>query len=72
MKRSPYSPEQAPFILRRAQEGTQVSEVCRKMGISERTFYRWRKKFPGMGVVEVRRLQGWGGGKSWSSTTLPR
>ena len=35
----------------------QVSEVCRKMGISEQTFYRWKKQFAGMGVAEVRRLK---------------
>ena len=34
-----------------------VTEVCRKMGISERTFYRWKKRFQGMGVAEVRRLR---------------
>ena len=34
-----------------------MSEVCRKMGISEQTFYRWNKKFQGMRVVEVRRLR---------------
>jgi transposase-like protein len=34
-----------------------VTEVCRKMGISERTFYRWKERFQGMGVAEVRRLR---------------
>ena len=57
MKRSRYSPEQVAFGLRQAEEGTPVAEVCRKIGISEQTFYRWKKKFQGMGVAEVRRLR---------------
>ena len=43
--------------LLQVEDGTAVSEVCRKMGISEQTFYRWKKKFQGMGVAEVRRLR---------------
>jgi len=57
MKRSRYTAEQVAFALRQAESGTQVSEVCRKMGISEQTFYRWKKRFAGMGVAEVRRLR---------------
>ena len=57
MKRSRHSPEQVAFGLRQAEEGTSVAEVCRKMGISEQTFYRWKEKFQGMGVAEVRRLR---------------
>ena len=57
MKKSRYSPEQVAFCLRQAEEGTPVPEVCRKVGISEQTFYRWKKKFQGMGVAEVRRLR---------------
>ena len=57
MKKSRYSPEQIAFALRQAESGIQVPEVCRKMGISEQTFYRWKKKFVGMGVPEVRRLK---------------
>ncbi len=57
MKSSRYSPEQVAFGLRQAEECTLVSEVCRKMGISEQTFHRWKKKFQGMGVAEVRRLR---------------
>ena len=56
MKSSRYSPEQVAFGLRKAEEGTPVAEVCRKIGISEQTFYRWMKKLQGMGVAEVRRL----------------
>ena len=59
MKSSRYSPEQMAFGLRQAEEGTPVAEVCRKIGISEQTFYRWMKKFQGVGVGvgEVRRLR---------------
>jgi len=57
IKRSRYTAEQVAFALRQAESGTQVSEVCRKMGISEQTFYRWKKRFAGMGVAEVRRLR---------------
>ena len=57
MKKSKYSPEQVAFALRQAEGGTPVPEVCRKMGISEQTFYRWKKQFAGMGVGEVRRLR---------------
>ena len=57
MKSSRYSRGQVAFSLRQAEEGTPVAEVCRKIGISEQTFYRWMKKFRGMGVAEVRRLR---------------
>ena len=57
MKRSRYTEEQIAFALRQAEGGTSVGEVCRKMGISENTFYRWKRKFFGMGVVELRRLR---------------
>jgi putative transposase len=45
------------FALRQAESGTPVMEVCRKMGIVEQTFHRWKKKYIGMGVAEVRRLK---------------
>ena len=57
MKKSRYSAEQIAFALRQAESGVPVSEVCRKMGISEQTFYRWKKRFVGLGVAEVRRLR---------------
>jgi len=57
MKNSRYTAEQVAFAMRQAESGTPVPEVCRKMGISEQTFYRWKKKFAGMGVAEVRRLK---------------
>ena len=57
MKKSRYTAEQIAFALRQAESGTPAPEVCRKMGISEQTFYRWKKKYMGMGVTEVRRLR---------------
>jgi len=57
MKSSRYTAEQVAFAMRQAESGTSVSEICRKMGIAEQTFYRWKKKFSGMGVAEVRRLR---------------
>ncbi len=48
---------QAAFALRQAESGTSVPEICRKMGISEQTFYRWKRKHAGRGVAEVRRLR---------------
>lgn len=57
MKRKRYSDEQIAFALRQAENGTTVEEVCRKLGVSEATFYRWKQQFAGMGVVEIRRLK---------------
>lgn len=57
MKRTRYSEEQIAFALRQADGGVAVDEMCRKMGVSEATFYRWKKKYAGMGVAEVRRLK---------------
>jgi putative transposase len=57
MKSSKYSPEQVAFAMRQAESGTPVTEICRKMGIVEQTFYRWKKKYTGMGVAEVRKLR---------------
>lgn len=49
--------EQIAFALKQAESGTTVEEICRKMGISQATFYDWRKKFGGLGVPELRRLR---------------
>ena len=57
MKRSRFTDQQIAFALQQAEQGTQVGEVTRKMGISEQTFYRWKKKYSGMGVAEVRKLR---------------
>ena len=57
MKKSRFATEQIAFALKQAETGTPVAEICRKMGVSEPTFYRWKKKFDGLGVAEVRRLR---------------
>ena len=57
MKKSQYTPEQITFALRQAESGTPIEEVCRKMGIAEQTFYRWKKKYLGMGISEVKKLR---------------
>ena len=57
MKKSKFTEEQIAFALKQAESGTTVEEICRKMGISQATFYAWRKKFGGLGVAELRRLR---------------
>jgi putative transposase len=57
MKKSKFTEEQIAFALHQADTGTSVEEVCRKIGISQATFYAWKKKFGGMGVSELRRLR---------------
>ena len=57
MKKSKFTEEQIPFALKQAETGATVEEICRKMGISQATFYAWRKKFGGLGVSELRRLR---------------
>ena len=57
MKKSRYTDEQIAFALKQAETGTPVAEVIRRMGISEQTFYRWKKVYGGLGVGELRRLK---------------
>jgi putative transposase len=57
MRRSRFTEQQIVAALRQAESGTSVVEVCRKLGITEQTFYRWKRKFAAMGVAELRRLQ---------------
>jgi putative transposase len=57
MKKSRFTEEQIVHALRQADAGTPAVEVCRKLGVSEQPFYRWKRQFAGMGVVELRRLR---------------
>lgn len=57
MKRSKFSEAQVAMILRQADEGATIGEVCRKAGTSEATFYVWRKKYAGLMPSEMKRLK---------------
>ena len=57
MKRKRFTEEQIAFALRQVESGVPVKEVCRKLQISEQTFYRWKKKFGGLMPSEVRKLR---------------
>ncbi len=56
MKKS-FTQEQIVATLHSVEGGTSVADACRKIGVTEQTFYRWKRKFAGMGVAEVRRLK---------------
>jgi putative transposase len=56
MKRSKFTEQQIAFALQQAESGTQVAEVCRKMGIAEATFYRWKQLYGGLMPSEVKKL----------------
>ncbi len=57
MKKSKFTDEQIAYALKQAELGTPVAEVCRKMGISDATFYNWRTKYGGLSPSELRRLK---------------
>ncbi len=52
-----FTEAQITFALRQADSGTPIGEITRKLAIAEATFYRWKKKYAGLGVAEVRRLK---------------
>jgi putative transposase len=57
MKKSKFTEQQIAFALRQAETGTKVKEIIRQMGITEQTFYRWKRKFGGLGPSELRKLR---------------
>ncbi len=57
VKKSKFTEQQIAFALKQAELGTPVEEVCRKIGISDATFYNWKKKYGGLGPSELRRLR---------------
>ena len=57
MKRNRYTEPQIVFALQQAESGTAVADICRKMGIAEATFYRWKKRYGDLDATEIRRLR---------------
>lgn len=57
MRKSRFSEEQIAMALRQGEAGTPVGEICRKLGISEATFHRWRKRYGSLGISELRELR---------------
>ena len=57
MKKSKFTEAQIAYVLRQAESGTPVADVCRGLGISEATFYVWKKKYASLGVSELRKLR---------------
>jgi putative transposase len=57
MPKKSFTEEQIVAALREAESGTPIVEVCRKMGVTETTFFRWRKQFAGLGIAELRRVR---------------
>jgi len=57
MKRKRFSEEQIIAVLKEAEAGAKVLDLCRKHGISDATFYNWKAKYAGMTVADVRRLR---------------
>ena len=57
MKASRFTDAQKAFIIRQGEEGTSVAEICRKAGISQATYFNWKKKYAGMMPSEMKRLR---------------
>lgn len=57
MRKSRFSEQQIAFILKQVDDGLSVQEVCRKAGVSQQTYYRWRKKYGGLMPSELKRLK---------------
>lgn len=57
MKKSKFTEQQIAFALRRAETGTKVKEVIRQLGITEQTFYRWKRKYGGLDPSDLRKLR---------------
>ncbi len=57
MKQSKFSAEQIAYALRTHEAGTPVEDICRQLGVSQATFYVWKKKYAHMGVSELRELR---------------
>lgn len=58
MRKSRFTEEQIILALKQHEAGRTAGEICRKLGVSEQTFYRWKAKFGGMDVGDAKRLKG--------------
>jgi len=57
MPRKKRSEEQIVYALRQVGEGAKIGAVCRELGVSEQTYFRWKKQYAGLGMPEIRRLK---------------
>jgi|TARA_R100001126_G_C4747567_1_gene111428 putative transposase len=57
MKASKFTDAQKAFVIKQGEEGTSVAEICRKAGISQATYFNWKKKYAGLMPSEMRRLR---------------
>ncbi len=57
MRKARFSEEQITYALKQVESGKSVGEVCRQLGVSEQSFYRWKRKYQGIGIAELRRLR---------------
>jgi putative transposase len=57
MRTSKFTVEQIAHALRRVEGGAAAAEICRELGVTETTFYRWKRKFGGLGTPELRELR---------------
>ena len=57
MRKARFTEEQITYALKQVEFGKPVGEVCRQLGVSEQSFYRWKRKYQGIGIAELRRLR---------------
>ena len=57
MRKSRFTEAQIAMALRQGEAGTPVEEICRKLGVSDATFFRWKKEYGSLGVPELRELK---------------
>jgi putative transposase len=57
MKTSKFTESQIIFAIKQSESGVKVDEICRKMGISQATFFNWKKKYAGLGIAELKKMK---------------